>query len=162
VKNHYVRRLGAWCFFTALLFTILYAFARAWPVGSIPHDFRNFFLLAVGALCGTWLSFLLRRATLSFDDLAVLEEDRLNPGIRVLFMTGLATIAGLLFWTQAVIFVLGDFQSGPAIYAHGAWTLLLGLLAGVGERALGTAVAKRASDVPAAIAGATPTMTAQR
>jgi hypothetical protein len=162
VKNHYVRRLGFSCTLAVLPLVVLYWISRELPPQTIMHDFRNFFVLLIGTVSGTWLSFLIRRADLTFDDLAVLEEDRLNPSIRVLFMIGLAVITGLLFWARAVIFVLGDFESSQAIYSHGAWTLLLGLLIGVAERTMGTAVGKRANDIPAAITKVEPTVTAQR
>jgi hypothetical protein len=156
VKNHYVVRLGAWCFFFALAFSILYSIAYFPSSGRIMHAFRNLFLLATGSVVGTWLSFLLRRVALTFDDLAVLEEDRLNPSIRVLFMIALTTVLGLLFWSKAVVAGIGDFQSAPALYSHGAWALLLGLLAGIAERTLGTAVSRRAADFVAAVGSPNP------
>ncbi len=158
VKNHYVHRLGICCLTFAILFSLLYAVAYDPASGRIMHAFRNFFLLAAGAVVGTWLSFLLRRVTLTFDDLAVLEEDRLNPSIRVLFMVALVTVLGLLFWSQAIVAGIGTFQSAEALHSHGAWALLMGLLAGIAERALGTAVSRRASDFVTAIGSGGPTV----
>ena len=72
---------GRWCcLFAALPLWVGYAIARNCDPGTILHDFRNFFLLAIGTTVGTWLSFSLRRQILTFDDLAVLEEDRLDFG----------------------------------------------------------------------------------
>lgn len=154
VKNRYLRRLGLWCAVSAALMAVLYGVAREAPVHGVFHDFRNFFLLAVGASIGTWLSFSLRRSTLAFEDLAVLEEDRLDPGMRVLFMVGLTTVVGLLFWTGAVNFGVGGLQAAEAVQAHGAGALLIGLLAGIAERALGDAVSRRAKDLAASLGGA--------
>jgi hypothetical protein len=151
VKNRYLRRLGGYCLLATLLMALGYGAAGEADPGTVWHDFRNFFLLAMGTAIGTWLSFSLRRVTLTFDDLAVLEEDRLDPSLRVLFMVGLTTVVGLLFWTHAVSVGIGDLESSSAIQQHGAGALLVGLLAGIAERALGTAVSRRATDFAAAI-----------
>jgi hypothetical protein len=156
VKNRHIRRLGYCCLLAVLVLTVGYVLARACQPGTIPRDFRNFFLLAIGTAVGTWLSFSLRRQILTFDDLAVLEEDRLDSGIRVLFMIGLVTVSGLLFWAQAVNVALGDLDSAVALHAHGAWSLLIGMLAGIAERALATAVSRRATDFAAALGGDRP------
>ena len=102
VKNRYVRRLGSACLVVAVLAAVAYGVVRHNTQWTLAFAFRNFFLLAAGTAVGTWLSFSLRRVVLTFDDLAVLEEDRLDPGLRVLFMVGLVVVVGLLFWTGAV------------------------------------------------------------
>jgi hypothetical protein len=156
VKNRYLWRLGGYCLSATLAMALGYAFARGAAAGTVAHEFRNFFLLAMGTAIGTWLSFSLRRVSLSFDDLAVLEEDRLDPSLRVLFMIGLTTVVGLLFWTSAVSFGMGGLQSAAALQQHGAGALLIGLLGGIAERALGTAVSRRATDFATSIGGASP------
>jgi hypothetical protein len=122
------------------------------PEGQVAHDFRNFFLLTAGASVGTWLSFSLRRPVLSFLDLATLEEDRLDPGLRVLFVTALASIVGLLLWTGAVTIGVGKFTTNDFV-SHGATALLIGLMLGIAERTMATAVEKRATEFGAAIGG---------
>jgi hypothetical protein len=151
VKNRYLRRLGKWCLVAATVSLFGYIVARQCPDASIVHDFRNFFLLAVGTSVGTWLSFSLRRVILQFLDLATLEEDQMDPAHRVLFMIALTTVVGLLLATDAVGFKLGGFTAN--IWAHGAWALLIGLLSGMAERAMAGAVSKRAADFAGAIGG---------
>ena len=48
-----------------------------------------------------------RCMVLTFNDPAVLQEGRLDPGLRILFMVGLGCVVGLLFWT-------GGVAGGPA------------------------------------------------
>ena len=102
VKNRYLGRLGRRCLIAAIISVFGYWMCRdGWWAGySVPHDFRNFFLLTAGTAVGTWLSFSLRRVILTFLDLAALEEDRLDPTMRVLFVLALASVVGLLFWTE--------------------------------------------------------------
>lgn len=154
VKNRYVRRLGWTCLMVALLAMLVYAAIGAGLLSStLLRTHQNFWLLAAGTAVGTWLSFSLRRVTLTFKDLAVLEEDRLDPFLRVLFMIGLVLVIGLLFWTGAVTFGLGALDATTAMSRKGSGALLIGLLAGIAERAIGTAVSRRANDFAVAVGG---------
>jgi hypothetical protein len=165
VKNRYLWRLGWRCLVAAAASASVYLIINLeCPVDyrnlSIPVDcpvfptlsrYRNFFLLIAGTAMGTWISFSLRRVIISFLDLAALEEDRLDPSMRVLFIIGLATVVGLLFWTKAVTVGIGEFQSDFS--SSGSYALLIGLLLGIAERTMATAVSKRAGDFAGAIAG---------
>lgn len=155
VKNDYLLRLGYWCCLAALAGCAAYFASRAGWLGALGSDLRNFFLLITGAAIGTWLSFSLRREVLTFEDLAVLERDQLDPGTRVVFIAGLVVVAGLLFWSRAITVGIGDFGTFEAMHQHGSWALLAGLLAGIAERALATVVSKRAGDFAGAIGGKT-------
>lgn len=154
IKNRYVQRLGWTCLLTFVLLLAYYWVALYQPPSSIGYRFRNFFMLGAGAAAGTWLSFLIRRIDLSFRDLVLLEDDRLNPGVRVLFVLGLTTVVGLLFITGALTFAIGEFKADfRNAETHAA---LLGLLCGIAERSLATAVGRRAQDVPGVIGGKGP------
>lgn len=165
VKNSYVGRLLLWCGVVTVAFLVCYYAARTLAGPPSPaagswaelfYNTRNFHLLAVGTAVGTWLSFSLRREELVFEDLAVLEPDRLNPPTRVLYMVGLASFVGLLLFSNAVIVGVGTVTGLEALHQHGSWALLIGLLAGVAERALGAAIGRRGKDFAASIGGDTP------
>jgi hypothetical protein len=165
VKNRYIRRLGiaalVWVIFLSLAyigFCVLGTFDKAagWKalflgVGGIPYQFRNFLLIGIGAAIGTWLSFSLRKVEITFDDLAALEEDRLNPSVRITFMVALILSVGLLLWTKAVTIEIG--RNVVDLEENGTWAILVGLLSGIAERAMATTVARRATAF-AASAGA--------
>ena len=161
VKNRYVRRLGSYALAMAAPGIGFYFFCRYYPIYALaPADttnllyrFREFISMLVGSLLGTWLSFSLRRPTLGFWDLANLEQDLLNPGIRLIFVGGLTTVVGLLFATHAVDVKIGDFNTAGFL-TSGIVAVLIGCLCGVGEQGLTTAVARRASDFVTAIGGA--------
>ena len=162
VKNAYVNRLGVWSALAAFVFAALYVLIDnhvlsgdgIWSrVSSIAYVTRNFHLLACGTALGTWLSFSLRRQELSFADLAVLEPDRLEPAARVMFMIGLSGLVGLLLFTGAIVAGIGTVTGLEGMREHGTWALLLGLLAGVAERGLGSAVSKRSQDFSAVVGG---------
>jgi len=153
VKNDYVFRLGFWGLVVVLICAACYVATGQSGIATdtVLYRFRNFFLVASGAAIGTWLSFSLRRVVLTFDDLALLEEDRLNPGLRVIFMVALTSVVGLLFWTGAVAVDIGGLSSDFTV--SGSRALLIGALCGIAERAVTTAVSKRAGDFAASIGG---------
>jgi hypothetical protein len=165
VKNRYLWRLGVRCLCMATVSVVGYlAIGAVCPIDhlqppaarmcsnlQVPSAFRNFFLLAAGTAVGTWLSFSLRRVILTFLDLASLEDDRLDPTIRVLFITALASVVGLLFWTEAITVGIGKFSSSFAV--SGTYALLIGLLLGIAERTMSTSVFKRATDFAGAVGG---------
>jgi hypothetical protein len=151
VKNNYVLRLGIFALLAFVASVICYVSALKAPPDSMAYLFRNFFPLIGGAAVGTWLSFSIRRVVLTFGDLANLENDRLSPSLRILFILALTTVVGLLFWTGAVTVVVGDFKTD--FHSSGTHAALIGMLCGIAERAMATAVGRRADDFAAGVGG---------
>lgn len=149
VKNTYVLRLGWYALVVLALAVFGWLVTAGAEAPTVAARFRNFFLLAAGAAAGAWLSFALRRVALTFPDLALLEEDRLNPGLRVLFVVALTLVVGLLLWTKMVTFGVGGFNGN--IQGSGSHAVLLGLLSGIAERGVATAVGARAQQFGTAI-----------
>jgi hypothetical protein len=116
---------------------------------------KMFLLAAAGAAIGTWISFAIRRLDLPFEDLALLEEQSLEPPFRILFVTALTLIVCLLFWNGAVNIEIGNLKTGPEFFKHnGTIALLIGVFGGLSERALATAVSGRAAAFVKGVAGA--------
>lgn len=157
IKNAYIRSLGLAAGGAALLFLVLYVLVVTESIRSAWWQLHKTFLLAaMGGAVGTWLSFSIRRVQLSFDDLAMLEEDLLDPGARVVFVVGLTLAACLLFWTGAINLEIGDLKTRPPSFAAtGSIGLLVGVFCGLSERALATALSGRAATFVKGIAGGT-------
>ena len=151
IKNRYVRRLGVRALVALAIAAVLFLMTKALGSDYVFHRFQNFLLLAGGAAAGTWLSFSIRRPILSFADLDILEEDRLNPSLRILFMIGLTTVVGLILWTGMVVIEVGRFRSDFAL--TGSHAVLIGALCGIAERSLSGAVGQRATQFTAGIGG---------
>lgn len=151
IKNTYIRSLGIAAGIAAAIFLLAYAIVvYAAGATSFWMLHRDFLLAAAGAAVGTWLSFSLRRVVLGFDDLATLEEDRLDPSVRVIFVVLLTMVVCLLFWTDAMNIEIGNLQTGdlgnPSTdLPMGSISLLIGAFCGIAERALATAVSGRAT-----------------
>jgi len=154
VKNGYIRRLGRWALLFGVIATAAYLYCRYGDTRAVPelHRFREFLSMLAGSFLGTWLSFSIRRVELSFDDLARLEQDLLDPSIRLLFVAGLTVVVGLLLATKAVVITFGGFNS--AFLDSGLAAVLIGCLCGIGEMGLPTAVGQRASEFVAVLGGA--------
>jgi len=155
IKNAYIVSLGIASAVTAGAFMVPYILISINNITS-PwwHLHKSFLLAAAGAAVGTWLSFSIRRVQLSFDDLAVLEEDRLDPSIRVIFVVGLTIVACLLFWTGIMNLEIGQLKTKPETFMTvGSVAFLIGVFSGIAERALATAISGRAAAFVRGVAG---------
>lgn len=147
IKNSYIRSLGTSAGIVAIAMLLVYVMIENGFIGSAWWQaHKNFLLAAAGGALGTWLSFSIRRVQLSFDDLAILEEDMLDPSVRVVFVVGLTLAACLLFWTGAINIEIGNLKTQRESFAvTGSIALLVGLFCGIAERALATAISGRAA-----------------
>jgi hypothetical protein len=146
VKNRYVRRLGwrclifASCFLAVFLFMTIYG--TQFSVSDTTTKIENYALLALGATCGCWLSFSIRRVNLGFEDLALLEDDRLEPHYRIIFVVLLTSIIGMLSQVGIGLTIADKKIVDSPIIA-----LLAGMLSGIGERALSGIVTRGSSSL---------------
>jgi hypothetical protein len=152
IKNSYLRSLGLTGGLVAAAFFGVYGLVKAG--GYDANGFWNthwvFLFAGAGAAIGTWLSFSIRRVTLGFDDLGILEEDRLDPSVRVIFVVALTMVICLLFWTGAMNLEIGNLKTSGLVDPSsklplGAIALLIGIFCGIAERALATAISGRAA-----------------
>jgi hypothetical protein len=109
VKNRYVEMLGLHALAIGTLFRLPYVILDLFRTHhGFFHTYKSFLLLAAAACAGTWLSFSLRRVTLGFTDLANLEEDRLAPTMRLLFVIGLTWVIALFIAARIIDFKIGE------------------------------------------------------
>jgi hypothetical protein len=115
--------------------------------GSGPgYDLRNYFLLWVGCMAGAWCSFASRKVILTFFDLSRLEEDRVDPPLRLIFAGLLTGILGLIFATGFANVTVGTFNGATFLHS-GTTALLIGALAGIAEQALPGAITQKAQTI---------------
>lgn len=145
IKNSYLRHLGLWCLIGWALAFFPF-FASHWlRYGPVAED-AAFFLLVSGAPVGAWVSFATRKVRLEFFDLIQMEEDRVDPSLRVVFVGLLSLLFGLMLKSGAVDLQLGDFRaSGFSENNYSAF--LLGVLLGVSEKVLPARVLDHANSL---------------
>jgi hypothetical protein len=146
IKNIYVRSLASAAVLAAAPLLILYVLITKYVEIGWWYDHRPFLIAAAGAAIGTWLSFSIRRVNLSFSDLGMLEEDLLDPSMRITFVIGLTLTAFLLFWTGVMNIQIGELKTSAIEFTQkGSTAMLVGVLFGISERALATAISGRAA-----------------
>lgn len=97
-------------------------------------------------MVGAWLSFGTRKVVLSFYDLIRLEDDQIEPGLRLIF-TGLLTHILLLMVATGVLDItVGTFHAF-GFFASASVAFLFGAICGLSEKALPTALSQRASSI---------------
>lgn len=142
IKNQYMKTLGVRA---ALLIAVLVAlWITVFLLKQSSPFLSNLFRFEIGTMIGVWLSFGTRKPILNFEDLHILEEDRLEPLVRLLFAGLLALIVALAFHLKVVTLTLGTLTTEQLDSQPWA-AFFLGLLSGVGEKALSTNVTRQAS-----------------
>lgn len=152
-KNSYLKELGKRALSAATLL-----FAATWVTKEFLVDSQvcncaflvtelsNIGTLVAGTMAGVWLSFAITRTYLSFDDLAIIEKDRLEPTIRLVFTGLLALIFGLLFIRNAIEIKLGNLSS-HSIVTDPVTAFLIGAILGLNEKIIGSTLTKKTADL---------------
>lgn len=170
IKNNYMKKLGWPAMMAGLIFMALFLLYEKSPgamaklcqlpyYGAVfcstkaadtlalfpseAYELRHLFLLLAGCMLGTWASFAGRKVSLSFDDLAELEQDRLSPTMRLIFTGALTLILSLVFLTNMVQVSIGEFSTA-SLQTDGLAAFLVGAFFGLLEQSLPTAVMERA------------------
>jgi hypothetical protein len=144
VKNQYMKALG-WRSIMAIGL-LLGAWLALHLSGNDSTFLANLFRFEIGAMAGVWLSFGTRKPMLKFEDLHILEEDRLEPAVRLIFAGLLALVVALAFHLNVLSVKLGSLATDRV--DGDPWAaLFFGLLSGVGEKALSTNVSRQAANL---------------
>jgi hypothetical protein len=153
VKNAYMMNLGVAAAGLAAVSAVVYLFLRNNPEAShLLYAYRNLFVLLTGTMIGTWLSFGLRRPKIEFKDLSALEEDMMEPAVRLIFTGLIAITIAFVFATRMVNVNIGGLNSARLL-DNGSSALLIGMLLGVSELALPGVLTRRASQFVSEVGG---------
>lgn len=148
IKNNYMIKLGKWALAFCAIGVIAYLVAGidSELVPAQVRHYRNFLLLWSGCMIGVWCSFASRKVIMGFFDLAGIEEDKVDPPLRLIFSGLLTSILGLIFVTGFANIVVGTFE-GAKFLNNGSVALLIGALSGLAEKALPGAIMQRAQTI---------------
>lgn len=145
IKNSYMIELGRWALIFAGVAIAAYFFLEQFPdvLNEVFYRYRNVFLVWAGCMAGAWASFASRKVVLVFTDLGALEEDRVEPPLRLVFVGVLTTILALIFVTGFANVIVGGFSAANVLLT-GSVATLVGAFAGLAEKALPAAMMQRA------------------
>lgn len=113
IKNEYMKSLGEKAVTLGALVFLAY-------LGTLTFEklqpFSMYFLAAIGAFTGTWISFGARKFSITFEQLSLLEEDMMNPWIRLVYI-GVCSIVFLLGGADKIL----DYADRPSfcLYSSG-------------------------------------------
>lgn len=147
IKNTYMTRLGIEALIiiaVSVLIGCLFkfgVFSQAEGIISI----SSYFFVLTGAMTGTWISFGVRKLEITFDDLAVIEKDRMKPWLRLLFV-GLSSIILLLFINSSFFTINVAGIDTNALKVNVELQLFLGIIAGLLEKKLAKGLFSKAED----------------
>ncbi|CAD0221306.1 hypothetical protein [Chryseobacterium sp. JV274] len=152
IKNTYFKTLGVKASYLGspiLLFCfiikILYYFTQSDVINNL-STFSNFLFIWCASLLGVWLSFGARKTTLTFEELTTIEEDRLEPTIRLIFVGIISMIFALLFYKEAVVLEIGKIST-KAVTTDSFTAIIFGIFLGLSEKFIGQKLTKKATSL---------------
>ena len=97
-------------------------------------------------MLGIWISFGARKTTLTFEELTTIEEDRLEPFMRLIFTGAISMVFGLLFYKNAITLNFGTLST-KEINDDSFTAIVFGVILGLSEQVLGKKITKKAATV---------------
>lgn len=140
IKNGYMKTLAIDALILAVITSIgvklvdIYLhFSMVWSIWAV----------VMGALIGTWVSFGARKFEICFDDLASLEKDKMNPWMRLIFIS-VASVIFVLFMNAGIVEIkIGSIDTATAFENLEA-AFIIGLVCGLVESRIGVNVYEKA------------------
>lgn len=151
-KNEYLKQLGIRALIGCIPLLIIGSLINYLSCKNVHCDcilsnyIANLLILVSGTMVGVWLSFAITRTYIGFDDLAIIEKDRLEPTLRLLFTGVLSIIFGLLFVKNSIEIKLGDLSSHDIINDP-VTAFLIGTILGLNEKIIGSTLTKKTADI---------------
>lgn len=147
-KYRYLTRVAFWA--AAFIAVALLAMngLRELPQVTLPPFAVGVAWAVCGGVIGAWISLAATRRQISFDEMPQYLDFKFEPFIRLLFVAALAFALALLLHLKVVTIIitsqnLAEFTTKPSV------ALLLGLVAGIGEKAVTVQVVDRLRKVVA-------------
>lgn len=150
VKNKYLKALGKKSLLFGLPAIIIGTFLNYLHCKNIDFEClnciltANLLLLWGGSMIGVWLSFAISKTYIGFSELTIIEKDRLEPALRLIFTGILAIIFGLLFVKESIVIEFGNLSSGQ-ISTDPISAFLIGVILGINEKIIGSTLSKKTS-----------------
>lgn len=143
IKNSHMAKLGQKVCFISFIVILFYL-----SVGKLfdRNVLRMYCVTLVGAMVGAWVSFGMRKFSISFEQLSVLEEDMMNGYIR-LFYVGICSIIFLLFLNSGIINVDIGGISTENIRDNIELQAIVGIICGLVESKLGINIYKKSMQI---------------
>lgn len=144
VVYRYLTRLASWGL-GGVVVGVLFVLASAYKLAPCLVGYGP---VLIGAMAGAWLSVASGRRDVAFEDLPNFLGSKVEPAVRMAFVGLLALIVALFIELGAVTITVGNLAFVDFSKSTTA-ALLLGIIAGIGERALSVRIIQRAREIVA-------------
>ena len=153
VKNNYMGKLGYTAFALGLIALYCWCIALIFDLtGNDPggergwsKPWQTFALLWMGCMAGVWISFGARKTIFRFEDLTLLEADRVEPALRLMFAGIITSGMGAAFYIRMVEVNVGNVSTAHlALPENPMLALFLGFVFGFSELMLPQEFSKQA------------------
>ncbi|HEH6783568.1 hypothetical protein [Clostridioides sp. ZZV14-6387] len=142
IKNTYMCDLGKYAIIIALILLII-----KYIVFKINFSYLDKYIyVSIGSVIGTWISFGARKLNLSFEELSLIEEDGLNPWMRLIYICACSNIVLLFLSSELIEISLGKFNLNT-VNKSIELQFLLGAICGLIEYKIGTGIFNKANDI---------------
>ncbi len=136
----YLMYLAAWAFSGVVVGCLVVAGSKAWP------GLAGYGWIIMGSMVGAWISVAATRWEISFDGIQDFLDVRFEPFVRVLFVGLLTSVFALFLQLRLIPLKIGEFDLST-FADNRTWALLIGVVAGIGEKGLSVQVVERARKV---------------
>ncbi len=150
-KNEYLKQLGIRALIGCVPLLLIGSFINYLACNKVHCDciqlnyIADMLILVSGTMVGVWLSFAITRTYIGFDDLAIIEKDRLEPTLRLIFTGVLSIIFGFLFIKNSIEIMIGGLSSHDII-KDPVTAFLIGTILGLNEKIIGSTLTKKTAD----------------
>lgn len=143
IKNEYMKRLGI----NAII--ICAAISIIWILIDYLFKIKGHHMYCMsylGAMLGTWISFGARRFNIEFTQLSNLEDDMMEPWIRLVYI-GMCSIIVILFINSGIITIKIGSISLKNIKTNLELQTIIGIICGLVESKIGVNIYKKAINI---------------
>ncbi|MDO5151109.1 MAG: hypothetical protein Q4D76_17220 [Oscillospiraceae bacterium] len=139
IKNKYMKILGVYALVLAVIFIIVMCFSS--------YNWLDCICLAiVGSVIGTWVSFGARKFVIELEDLSTVEKDKMDPLIRLVYIS-ISTVIFMLFLNIGLIEIkFGELETSM-LFEDKESALIIGIICGLIESKIGVNIYKHAISV---------------
>lgn len=143
IKNQYMKKLGINAIIMCGIIFTIWILVDYWFEIKEHHMYCTTYL---GAMLGTWISFGARKFSIKFTQLSNLEEDMMEPCIRLIYI-GICSLIVILFINSGIIAIKIGSMSLKNIKTNFELQAIIGISCGLIESKIGVNIYKKAINI---------------
>lgn len=143
IKNEYMRTLGLEAFCIGVIVSIITYIAHYYTKQVWVYCI---WAVIIGALSGTWISFGARKFEIEFKDLSSLENDKMGPMLRLIYISVAALIFTIFMNVGLFQIKIGNLDTSNSFNDMKS-AIVIGLISGLIESRIGVSVYKKATSI---------------